>query len=149
MKKVNKTHPLLPNYTGPVSGFFIFVHHEGILEWSNNILERVDYVRSDKPKAEQAARAKALQAVPLDAVSDATNTARQAYDTAKQACYTAWQAYDTARQAYATARQAYDTARQACYTAWQAYATAWLKKTFPKTDWAKLWDAKTKTLIFK
>ena len=107
MKKVNKTHPLLPNYTGPVSGFFIFVHHEGILEWSNNILERVDYVRSDKPKAEQAARAKALQAVPLDAVSDATNTA------------------------------------------WQAYDTAWLKKTFPKTDWAKLWDAKTKTLIFK
>ena len=135
MKKVNKTHPLLPNYTGPVSGFFIFVHHEGILEWSNNILERVDYVRSDKPKAEQAARAKALQAVPLDAVSDATNTAGQAYDTA-------WQAYDTARQAYYTARQAYDTA-------WQAYDTAWLKKTFPKTDWAKLWDAKTKTLIFK
>jgi hypothetical protein len=177
VKKKNITHPLKPNYTGPTKGWFIFIHHDTILEYSGDILDRVAYVRTDKPAHEQAARTEALQFVnpkfittQLDPARRAYATARHAYDTAKQAYATAKQAYAAARHAYETAghayhdtRHAYGTAWQACITAKQAYdtaghayhdarhaygSTAWLIRTFPKTDWKKLWNEKARTLLY-
>ena len=162
VKNKNTTHPLKPNYTGPTQGWFVFIHHGVILEYSADILERVSCVKSDKPAHEQVARAKALQVVATKFITKQLQTTRQAWDTARQACdtarqikNTARQAYDTAEQAYNTARQAYDTAEQAYNTAWQAYNTAeqaydtaWLIRTFPKTDWKKLWNEKEYTLRY-
>lgn len=61
--KVNKLFPLKPNYKGPTRGMFLYVHHEVPAEFSDNILERVKYVKYDKPDEEQETRANALRYV--------------------------------------------------------------------------------------
>ena len=49
---VNKLFPGRDGYTGPTSGMFAFLHHEKLFEESHNVMERVAYVKRDKPKRE-------------------------------------------------------------------------------------------------
>jgi hypothetical protein len=42
----------MSNYGGPASGYFAFVHHDELFEWSDDITGRVEYVRERKPKHE-------------------------------------------------------------------------------------------------
>ncbi len=49
---VNLLYPGRPNYEGPVQGFFGLLHHSIIAEWSDNVMERVDYVKNYKSKNE-------------------------------------------------------------------------------------------------
>ena len=45
------------DYRGPTSGWFSLLHHaDNLVEWSNNVMERVQYIVSDKPAYEQAIR---------------------------------------------------------------------------------------------
>ena len=45
------------DYRGPTSGWFSLLHHaDNLVEWSNNVMERVQYIVSDKPANEQAIR---------------------------------------------------------------------------------------------
>ena len=46
------------DYRGPTSGWFSLLHHADnlLVEWSNNVMERVQYIVSDKPANEQAIR---------------------------------------------------------------------------------------------
>ena len=45
------------DYWGPTSGWFSLLHHaDNLVEWSNNVMERVHYIISDKPANEQAIR---------------------------------------------------------------------------------------------
>ena len=45
------------DYWGPTSGWFSLLHHaDNLVEWSNNVMERVQYIVSDKPANEQAIR---------------------------------------------------------------------------------------------
>ena len=95
---MNSDKPGLPDYTGPVRGWFAYIHHEMQLEWSDNIQERVAYIVMEKPANEQAIRLACLTHIPTAQVPVAYATARQAYATAGQAYDTAWRAYDTAWQ---------------------------------------------------
>src|SRR3990167_3694755 len=49
---MNTLFPGRPDYVGPKSGMFAFLHHEILCEPSDNVMERVDYVRHHKPPAE-------------------------------------------------------------------------------------------------
>jgi hypothetical protein len=52
----NTLFPGRPDYVGPTSGVFGLLHHEVLFEDSHNVMERVDYVRREKPKREIAIR---------------------------------------------------------------------------------------------
>lgn len=56
-KTVNKLFPGLPNYTGPQRGYFAFVHHAQLFEHtSEDIKNRIEYVKDRKPTNEQGIR---------------------------------------------------------------------------------------------
>ena len=45
------------DYRGPASGWFSLLHHaDNLVEWSDNVMERVQYIVSNKPASEQAVR---------------------------------------------------------------------------------------------
>ena len=45
------------DYQGPTSGWFSLLHHaDDLVEWSDNVMERVRYIVSDKPAREQDIR---------------------------------------------------------------------------------------------
>lgn len=52
----NTMFPGKPNYVGPVKGVFGFLHHEILVEYSHNALERVDYIIHNKPTNEVPTR---------------------------------------------------------------------------------------------
>lgn len=52
MTEQNTMFPGRPNYTGPISGVFGFVHHQQLCEPSHDIMERVAYIKSEKPNHE-------------------------------------------------------------------------------------------------
>ena len=116
----NHTHPILPDYTGPTEGWFTFLHHDQVIEYSRNVLERRDYVLREKPGHEQTVRAQACQVVPPDQITPALITALVAYNQA---------------------RVAYNQALA-------AYNQTWLQRTFPDTDWAALYDEVVHSLRF-
>jgi hypothetical protein len=84
---MNTTKPGQPDYTGPVRGWFCYIHHEIPLEWSEDIRERVQYIHTHKPATEHAMRFACLTAVPTERVPVPLHAARAAYDAA-------WDAYE-------------------------------------------------------
>ena len=56
MSEENKRFPGRPNYTGPTTGWFGLLHHDLLYEESDNVMERVSYVKKYKPDAEVAIR---------------------------------------------------------------------------------------------
>lgn len=53
---LNTLYPGRPDYTGPNTGLFGLLHHDRLYEWSENVAERVAYVRANKPASEQEFR---------------------------------------------------------------------------------------------
>ena len=58
--KLNTLFPGRANYTGPLSGYFTFVHHELLFEYSHDINERIKFILNNKPKHECATRLRHL-----------------------------------------------------------------------------------------
>ena len=52
----NTLFPGRYNYTGPIKGWFGFLHHEQLCEKSHDVNERIDYVKLHKPDNEVAIR---------------------------------------------------------------------------------------------
>ena len=53
MSSANKLYPGLPNYTGPNKGYFTLLHHQGPkIEWSDDVMERVSFIKEEKAKHE-------------------------------------------------------------------------------------------------
>ena len=52
----NKLYAGRPNYIGPTKGWFSFIHHNLLAEFSENIMERVEFIRLHKPRNEVATR---------------------------------------------------------------------------------------------
>ena len=49
----NLLYPGLPNYVGPKSGYFTLLHHEGpLMEWSHNVMDRIDFIKREKSSIE-------------------------------------------------------------------------------------------------
>ena len=76
-------------------GFFWHVHHDALLEWSDNSNERIEYIKANKPKREQKLRLRLLKPVKGEL---------------PEAVLKAWAAYVKARAAYVKAGAAYDKA---------------------------------------
>jgi hypothetical protein len=56
-KRPNTMFPGLPNYTGPIHGYFAMLHHQQLFEKTQEgVMERVRYVRTKKPPHERAVR---------------------------------------------------------------------------------------------
>src|SRR3990167_4684395 len=137
----NTLFPGRPNYVGPIHGVFAMLHHSILFEGSHNVLERIEYIKNNKPSNEVNIRlhnimylgncdAKGLDAYykAQDAyykARDACDKARDAFYKARDACDKAWDACDKARDACDKARDACDKAWDAYYKAWDAYYKAW------------------------
>ena len=53
----NTLFPGRPNYVGPTVGWFGMLHHDSdLVEYSHDVMERVAYVKRNKPKNEVAIR---------------------------------------------------------------------------------------------
>ena len=73
----NMFFPGRQDYVGPITGIFGLLHHNQLIESSNNVMERVAYVKREKPPNEIAVRlhnmiclngcAAATKRAPLDA----------------------------------------------------------------------------------
>ena len=46
---MNDLFPGRPDYVGPTKGYFAFLHHEQLFEKSHDVMERVAYVKREKP----------------------------------------------------------------------------------------------------
>ena len=52
----NTLYPGRKNYSGPTKGWFGLLHHDKLLEESNDVMNRVAYVKDHKPEKEIAIR---------------------------------------------------------------------------------------------
>ena len=95
-------------------GFFWHVHHNELVEWSDNIQERIDYINKDKPKQEIALRLKLLQPVNGKLPDEYVKA-----DEARVKAYEARDKADEAWEARVKADEAYE-ARDKAYEAWEA-----------------------------
>ena len=85
---------------GPHSGMFTFLHHKGpIIGQSENVMERIDFILSDKPSSEILIRLQHIYRLPEN-FQEAIATAEKAY---QEAIATAEKAYQEAK---ATAEKA-------------------------------------------
>lgn len=128
------THPLKPNYTGPTKGWFAWVHHGTILEWSDNIIERTDYVHKNKPEHEMGARIEHMVHVPDRLIPKYFKEARAKWREADA------KLYEAAAKLYEAAAKREEAAAKAYYS---PLITTYLKKHTPYA-----WDGKNSSLIY-
>src|SRR3990167_4039147 len=106
---------------------FWHIHHEVLLEWSDDIQERIDFIQAEKPKHEVEIRLRLLKPVQgalppklvkagdaRDKAYDANAKARDAYDKARDAYVKAGDARDKAKAAFVKAKAAYNKAYDEC-----------------------------------
>ena len=99
------------------------IHHETLLEWTDNIQERIDYVRESKPPSEVEIRLRwmtPVRGVLPEPVVQAEKAYVQASETLVQAEKAYAQAWETLVQAAETLDQAYEARDQASETLGQA-----------------------------
>ena len=106
------------------SGWYTFLHHENPIEWTDDLDERLTYIKRHKPVSEQAIRRRCIVSVPEARLPRAYDEAWRAYAEATRANDEARRAYDEARRAYDEARRAYAEATRAYDEAWRAYDEA-------------------------
>src|SRR3990172_8807619 len=117
---------------------FWHIHHEVLLEWSDDIQERIDFIQAEKPKHEVEIRLRLLKpvqgALPPKLVKagdargkaeDANAKAWDAYVKARDAFGKDWDAYVKAGDARDKAKAAYDKAKAAYDKDWDAFGKDW------------------------
>ena len=114
MKQPNTLYPGRPKYEGPTEGIFGLVHHDMLFEPSHDIMERVDYIKINKPKGEIKTRLHCLVYLPPERLPINRDEAWKAYVEAWKAYVEAWKAYDEAGKARDEAGKARDEAWKAC-----------------------------------
>ena len=124
---MNTLYPLKPNYKGKTKGWFVWLHHDTILEWSDNVKERIAYVRKQKPKNEQKVRAKHMIAVPDEMIPKYLKDANQKWRDADQK----WEDVYKKREA-----------------AYQKFSCSPKLRKFLKENTPYSWDEDNKTLVY-
>src|SRR3989304_4644257 len=100
------------------------IHHKDfLLEWSDDIQERIDFIQAEKPKHEVEIRLRLLKPVQ-GALPPKLVKAGDARDKAYDANAKARDAYDKARDAYVKAGDAHVKAGAAFGKAWDAFVKA-------------------------
>mgnify|MGYP001611374503 CR=1 FL=1 len=97
--------------------YYWHIHHEVLLEPSDDIGERIEYIKNNKPVEEIPIRLHLLKEVK-GRLPEAYDEAWKAYDEACKAHAEACKAHDEAWEDYDEASKAYDEA-------WKAYAEAY------------------------
>ena len=106
----NRLYPGKPNYKGPTVGYFTLLHHTGpLIEWSDNVMERVKYIEERKDANERPIRLRHIVYLPVEMIPKTL-----------QKAYAEWQKADTEWQ------KAY-TERQKAYAEWQKADAEWQK----------------------
>ena len=62
---MNELFPGRPDYVGPTKGYFAFLHHGQLFEKSHDVMERVAYVKREKPKNEIPTRLHSMIYLPF------------------------------------------------------------------------------------
>ena len=65
-------------------GFFRFLHHDRPIEWSKDVMERIEYIRTQKPPEEIPGRLAVIRRVPDEAISPGLWEAWRAYGEARR-----------------------------------------------------------------
>ena len=112
-------------------GFFRFLHHDQPIEWSRDVINRIEYIQTQKPLKEIPGRLAAICRVPDEMISprlwkaaQACGEARRAYEETGRAYEEAWRAYEEAQRAYEEARRADGEAGRAYMKAGRAWGKA-------------------------
>ena len=100
---INTLYPGRPNYTGPTSGIFAFVHHEVLAESSHNINERIAYIKEHKPTNERESRLYHLLYIDIPELA-------KAYEDWDKAC----KDWEKAYKDWVKANEDLDKARKDC-----------------------------------
>src|SRR3990167_8178308 len=103
---------------------FWHIHHEVLLERSDDIQARIDSIQAEKPKHEGDIRLRLLKPVQ-GTLPPKLVKAGDARDKAYDANAKARDAYDKARDAYVKAGDARDKAKAAYDKAWDAFGKDW------------------------
>jgi hypothetical protein len=119
------------------SGFFWHVHHDTLLEWSDDINKRIEFIKTKKPANEIETRLKLLQRVKGELPEEVIGT---------------WNACKKVEDTFYKAQDAYDKARNACYKAWDArlydiYKKAWNVYNKAYDAYKKAWDAHNEAIV--
>ena len=138
---MNTLYPLKPNYKGKTKGWFVWLHHDTILEWSDNVKERTAYVRKEKPKNEQKVRAEHMIAVPDEMIPKYLKDAYQKREDAYQKWRDADQKWE---DAYPKRRDA----RQKWRDADKKFSCSPKLRKFLKENTPYSWDEENKTLVY-
>ena len=103
---------------------FWHIHHDVLCEWTNDIQERIAYIRKEKPIDEIETRLKLMKPVKGE-LPDKFVKALKARKKVWEAYGKAWEDYDKAREARDKAGEAINKAWEACKKAREAYDKAW------------------------
>ena len=85
------------NYKGKKKGWFAWIHHDTVLEWSDDIMERVEYVRENKPTDELKTRREHMIVAPDSIIP---KYVKEAYRKWEKAYYKREEAYRKQEEAY-------------------------------------------------
>jgi len=155
---MNTLYPGLPDYTGPTKGLFTLLHHEGpLLEWSDDVMERIKFINEKKPKHERAIRLRHIVFFPKKLWG---KKLQKAYAERKKADAEWEKAYAEREKAYAEWEKA-DAKWEKAYAEWEKADAEWEKADakWKKADADKIltylkkhvkdckWDGST--LVFK
>ncbi len=133
----NLLYPGRPNYKGPTKGVFGLLHHDILVEWSHNVMERVEYVKRYKAENEVEIRLWNMcylseERLPkeLMAAEKIFGEAEKTHEEAIKAYEEAWKTYDKAGKTYEEAGKTYVEAKT-FVKAWKTREEA--IKTFRET----------------
>jgi len=93
--------------------YFWHIHHDTLLGWSDNIQERADFIKAEKPMHEVETRLRLLRPVQ-GAIPPRLVKARAVYERAVAAYERAVDVYEKARAVYEKARAVYDRVYNDC-----------------------------------
>ena len=165
----NILYPLKPNYKGKTKGWFCFLHHDTVLEYSHNVKERTAYVRKNKSKGEMKARREHMISIPDEMVPKYIKEADQKRGEANQKreeadqkwgeAYQKWEEADQKREEADQKRGEAHQKRGEAYQKWEEVYQKWEEAyqkaskspriaKFLKENTPYQWDEANQTLIY-
>ena len=117
------------------NGCFWHIHHDVLCEWTDDIQERIAYIRKEKPANEIKTRLKLMKPVKGE-LPDKFVKALKVFNIAQKAYHKTftWEAHNKAREARNKAWEAYDKRQEALDKTWKALNKTWKARN-------KTWEA--------
>ena len=138
MTTTNTLYPGRPNYTGPTRGFFFLLHHTQLLEYSHDVVERVEYIQDNKPVNEVEVRLWHICLFPLEKLPPEINKAH----AEREKALAEWEKAHAEREKALAEWGKACTEWEKAYTEWEKAYTEWEKAY---TEWEKALDEWVKT----